>query len=429
MELKVRSRRSTAGTRGSSVSDIPVRSQRGHRHLYLFTDAFRRTMHTPAGEAPVLRLGTPMGTIPLGFARNDHQIFLIARERSAVWPVELLRSGFARVNLPEGPASGSVRLVTDPGERDRILALFRERYGPDRFQQWYDHPARVLVMDTRNASVPTDLPAGYYAWLEAEFDNVATEYDHHITGNRMNRLLRDRSLAHLRPLFRRSTHLIEVGCGSGMETIPMLNEGHEILAVDISRRMLEVVREKAKAAGVSERLRTKQARARDLGALVTEYGSQAFDGGYSTYGALNCEPDLRFLPVALGNLLQRNGAFVAGIYNRWCLFEMLGYASTFQWRRALGRRRNPVRVGASRFCVDIYAYSAADFRSLFGRGWQVVGIEAVPIFLPPSDLTQYSERFARHFDRLARWDASLGSHWPWSRLGDHFLMTAVKTGG
>lgn len=384
-------------------------------------------MEPGTDRAPVLRLRTPTGSLPLGFARSGNEIFLVARERSALWPVELLRSGFAHVVLPEGPSSGSVRLVADPAERDQILRLFRERYGPVRFEEWYDHPARVLALDTNRPKGPTDAPESYYSWLEAEFDNIAEDYDHHITGNRINRLLRDRSLAHLRPLFRDSPYLLEVGCGSGMETIPLLSAGHEILAVDISQRMLEVVREKAKALGLSERLRTRQARARDLGTLAKDLGSPTFDGAYSTYGALNCEPDLHFLPGAMASLLRPRGAFVAGVYNRWCAFEILGYASTFQWRRALGRRRNPVFVGASRFCVDTYAYSASDFTSLFSAGWEVVGFEAVPVLLPPSDLTQYAERFSRHFDRLARWDLALGSHWPWSQLGDHFLMTAVKT--
>jgi SAM-dependent methyltransferase len=213
-----------------------------------------------------------------------------------------------------------------------------------------------------------------------------------------------------------------------METIPLLKEGHEILAVDISSRMLEVVREKAKAEGLSERLRVWKGRARDLGKVVDDYGSHAFDGGYSTYGALNCEPNLDFLPGTVATLLRRNAAFVAGVYNRWCLFEMLGYATTFQWRRAFGRRKNPVLVGTSRFCVDVYAYSVADFVALFGRPWRVIRVEAVPIILPPSDLTNYAEKFARHFERLAGWDGFLGRHWPWGFLGDHFLLTAISTG-
>ncbi len=382
---------------------------------------------SPPEARETLRLRTSQGFVPLGFAREDGVLYLVARERSAKWPVELLRHGVAELALPEGPAQGTAELVSNPTERDRVLGLFRGKYGAELFARWYERPARVL-------GVHLDRPTGvsgpgsehYYDWLRSEFDNVADDYDRHITGNRMNLLLRNRSLTWLRPRFAGARRLLEIGCGSGMETLPLLGEGHEIVAVDISERMLATVRAKADRAGLSSHLETRQLRARDLGRLVSDLGAGTFDGGYSTYGALNCEPDLAPLPTALRQLLKPGGPFVAGVYNRWCLFEMAGYTLTFQGRRAWGRRETPVPVGASRFCVDIYAHSVDDFRRLFRDGFRLERVEGVPVLLPPSDLTVYADKFSRHFDRLAAWDAALGARWPWNRLGDHFLMTFVR---
>jgi SAM-dependent methyltransferase len=383
------------------------------------------------GRVPqVLQLETARGPVSLGFVRQGPEIYLVARERSAAWPIEVLRAGAATVRIAGGPLAGTASLVTDRSEQDRILGLFRDQYGPERFARWYERPARVLTVrlsEPMPAAGPAD--GRYYGWLEAEFDNVADDYDHHITGNRMNRLLRDRSLAHLRTLFRGSRHLLEIGCGSGMETMPLLREGHEILAVDISQRMLDVVRQKAHQEGLDEQIRFLRLRARDLDEVSKGYGTGSFDGVYSTYGALNCEPDLRFLPGALSHLLRSNAAFVAGVYNRWCLFEIIGYSATGQWGRAFGRRSNPVPVGSSRFCIDVYAHSVRDFTDLLGDLFQIVRIEGVPVVLPPSDLTLYSEKYARHFDRLARWDSALGRAWPLNHLGDHFLLTAIHTAG
>jgi hypothetical protein len=129
--------------------------------------------------------------------------------------------------------------------------------------------------------------------------------------------------------------------------------------------MLETVRAKARAEGFSERLRTRQLRASELGALLGDVGEAEFDGGYSTYGALNCEEELASIPPALHALLRPGGRFVAGVYNRWCLFELVGYALSGQPGRAFGRTHRPVPVGSSRFCVDIFAHSTSDFRRLF----------------------------------------------------------------
>jgi SAM-dependent methyltransferase len=383
---------------------------------------------TSVGEsAESLRLQTASGPVPLGFTEEGGVVFLVARDRGARWPVELLRTGTADLALPDRGVRGTPHLISDRNEQARILGLFREKYGPDRFARWYDHPARVLRVAVDAGS--GDRGPGsehYYDWLQSEFDNVAEDYDHHITGNRMNRLLRNRSLAWLGPRFSGRPRLLEIGCGSGMETLPLLRAGHQVVAVDISEQMLATVRSKADHEGLANRLETRHLRARDLGRLVSDLGPESIDGAYSTYGALNCEPDLTPIPAALHRLMRPGAPFVAGVYNRWCLFEMAGYSASLQTSRALGRRRNPVPVGGSRFCVDVYAHSVNDFRRLFRNGFVVERVEGVPVMLPPSDLTAYAEKFARHFERLAGWDARIGARWPFNQLGDHFLMTFVR---
>ena len=384
----------------------------------------------PTGEAASahsLTLATRGGGVPLGFVRSGNRIYLVARQRAAQWPLEVLRSGIAQLRLPEGTLSGHARLVTDPQERTEVLGRFRAKYGPEGFERWYASPARVLQVEL-GTSAPREAgdPVHYYDWLEAEFNSIAGEYDRHILGNRINRLLRDRSLAWLRPHFASSRFLLDIGCGSGMETLPLLRSGHEILAVDISEQMLEVVRAKARAEGLQERLHTQRLAARDLGALVAGWGEGSVDGAYSTYGALNCEPDLAPVASALARLLPGGASFVAGVYNRWCLFEMLGYGLSGRPGRARARWTNPVLVGTSRFCVDVYAYSVPSFRRIFDAAFVAIRTEGVAVVLPPSDLAIYAEKLSHHFGRLANLDRAIGGRWPGNLFGDHFLLTLER---
>jgi len=383
----------------------------------------------PADEPRSLELDLPTGIVPLGFAREGADLFLVGRDRSARWPTQVLRVGEARIRLNGVPTRGAVEMITDPAERSRVLGLFRERYGEPDFERWYARPARVLRV--RIGAPPPDFGVvdHYHDWLRAEFDNVAEEYDRHITGNRINRLLRDRSLSELRRAFPGAHRLVEVGCGSGMETLPLLEDGHEIVVVDISSRMLDVVREKARRSGVGERLETVHGTAAQLPSLVDRWGSETFDGGYSTYGALNCEANLVPVADALGRLLRPRARLVAGVYNRYCLFEILGYGLTGRWSRAAGRLRTPIPVGTSRFCVDVFAFSVRDFSRRFGRRFSVERVQGVPVVLPPSDLVAYAERFGTGFERLARWDETVGTRWPFRLFGDHFLMTLRRKEG
>lgn len=370
-----------------------------------------------------LDLVRPGTSVPLGFVKDGPVVYLVARERSAKWPVEILRTGTADLRIDGPVARGRVSLITESDSRDRVLGLFQTKYGSERFRRWYENPARILRVDLDPATGTLGGPEHYYGWLTAEFDNVAFDYDRHITGNRINRLLRDRSLAELRRAFGPSGSLLEIGCGSGMETLPLVEDGHELLCIDISEKMLEVVRQKAARSGVAERVRTLRMRASALPELVRSFGSAAFDGAYSTYGALNCEEQLDGVPGALHDLVRSGGRFVAGVYNRWCLFEMVGYSLTGQFARATGRTALPVPVGSSRFCVDVFAHSVGDFERLFASTFVSERVAAVPFLLPPSDLVGYAELFSRRFDVLDRWDRALSRRWPFRALGDHFLMT------
>ena len=231
------------------------------------------------------------------------------------------------LSISDAQVEGSAELITDPLERRDTLDRFRAKYGPEQYARWYKNAARVLRVRLGVPRAPADGGERYYGWLASEFDNIADDYDRHILGNRINRLLRDRSLAELRRVFGRASRLLEIGCGSGMETLPLLGEGHEIFCVDISERMLEVVRQKARKQGVAERLQTAKLAAAALPQFLDQVGPAAFDGAYSTYGAMNCEADLAPLPPALHGLLRPGARFVAGVYNRWCAFELLGYPS------------------------------------------------------------------------------------------------------
>jgi SAM-dependent methyltransferase len=381
----------------------------------------------PSPDGSTLRLLGEHGAVPLGFVREEGVLFLIARERSSLWPIHALREGTVHVELGGQRAGGPVTLVGPGPERARVLGLFESKYGSERYRRWYAKPARVLQVRLGSLEpIPTSTEH-YYDWLEAEFDNVAAEYDHHILGNRMNRFLRDRSLALMVPTFADAHRLLEIGCGSGLETLTMLRGGHEVTAVDISEQMLAVVREKARREGLSERLQTVRARASSLGVTLTPDTAGRFDGAYSTYGALNCESDLRPIRDGLGSLLPTGSPLVLGIYNRWCAFELAAYSLTLRGGRAFGRRTNPVLVGDSRFCIDVFAYSPRDIEREFAPEFRARSNRAVPLILPPSDLTGYSEKFSRHFDTLSRWDGWLGRRPLFAGLGDHFLMVLERT--
>lgn len=367
-----------------------------------------------------LKLEVQGQLVTLAFASKSENVYLISDSFSNRWPSEILRSGTALLRIGTNEVKGEARLITSTSEKSSVMDLFRRKYGQEYVDNYFPRPGRFIAVSTGN--VKEIGKWGYYQWLESEFDNIADEYDHHILDNRVNSLLRERSVELMKRVFPRRNHLLEIGCGTGTETLEMLKQGFEITATDISSRMIENIKEKARKEGLQERLTLHKLRAGRTSELVDLYGNQYFDGIYSNYGALNCEERIGDVPVQIHALLKDGGSFVTGVYNRYCLSELLAYAATFQLRKARDRLRKFSKEGHSRFCVDVYSYSPSEFYSLFRHYFRLRSLHGVPVVIPPSNMEKYVEKFTSHFDALKRVDRVIGNVWPFRAMGDHFLM-------
>ncbi len=354
--------------------------------------------------------------LPLRYLAEGGRLYLLAGEISAAWPPRALRDGTVRVEREGRAERWRVGLVAEAAERARVVARFRTEAGEARFQEWFPHPGRLLRLTPAEGARAAE-PA-YDTWLRSEFDSVAESYADSIRGNPIEAYLRERSLDYLRRHLHGRRRLLELGSGPGSETLPLLKDGHEVVAVDVSEAMLQRLGANARAAGVSERLTSVRGRLRDLASLEIE---GPFDGGFSTFGALSCEPDLAPVRDGLAGMLNENAPFVAGVLNRTPALELFAYSASARWRRAFGRLRSPVPVGRSRFSVDCFAHSPAGLARRFRPGFVPSDREGVGVVVPPPDQAgRVGNRWA--LDRLGRLDRALGRRTPFRSLGDHFLI-------
>jgi SAM-dependent methyltransferase len=315
---------------------------------------------------------------------------------------------------------GSAKLKQISGLNDPLLGVFTRKYGESEVRKRYWGQTRYVEVDITAQSKSEDYAELYYADLEAAFDGVAEGYDHHIFGNPMNLWLRNRSLYYLFQLFTPGQVVLELGCGTGTETLALAKYGVKIIAVDISSKMLNVLARKARDAGLSDAIVPVHAHPYNLKAKLKENGFDKIDGAYSTYGAINTEPRLDRLFQDLHSLIRPGGSLLLGVWNRYCLYEMLGYSLKLRPSMAVARLRNPVPVGKSRFCISSYAYSVGSLSKYLSRLFRVRRVYGVEMLLPASNLTRYlpPEPLLRLVKRV---DTALESHYPWNRLGDHFL--------
>ncbi|QQG48510.1 MAG: nitroreductase family deazaflavin-dependent oxidoreductase [archaeon] len=358
-------------------------------------------------------------SVLLRYVTYDGRIVVFPQKGSSQDWVKNLSEGPAVVVHANGKAIEGVASVKESrGLDDPRYSVFTRKYGTKVVRDRYWGQTTYIEIEPRSES-PVDLDELVYGDLEAAFDGVAENYDHHILDNPMNLWLRNRSVDVMTRVFRPGETILEIGCGTGTETLVLARKGIKVIASDISSKMLEVLARKASAAGLGGSIVPVHSRPYELNEKLALLGYHQVDGVYSTYGAVNTEPRLAEMFSTVQKLLRPGGKLVLGVWNRYCLYEILGYSLKLRPSMAIARFRNPVPVGKSRFCIASNAYSVSGVSDVLGA-YELEEVIGVGILLPPSNLLRYLPP-GRLLGLFKRADAALQAYFPWNRLGDHFI--------
>ncbi len=365
------------------------------------------------------RTGKLHGVLLRYVTYNGRIVVFPQRGSKQDWVENLTENPAVKVNASGRVIEGSASVKVANGLNDPLFSVFTRKYGDKVVRERYWGQTTFIEIELKSES-PADLDELIYGDLEAAFDGVAEDYDHHILDNPVNLWLRNRSVALMLETFGPGQTVLEIGCGTGTETLVLAQNGVKVIASDISSKMLQVLSRKASEAGLAGSIVPVQARPYMLRERLAEMGYDAVDGVYSTYGAVNTEPRLAEMFSTIHSLLRPSGKLILGVWNRYCMYEILGYSLKLWPSMAFARLRNPVPVGRSRFCVASNAYSVGELSAHLAGQFKLGRVYGVGILLPPSNLTKYlpPPNFLRFFKRA---DVALQSHYPWNRLGDHFL--------
>ncbi len=351
---------------------------------------------------------------------GDRIVVFPARDSTQDWLLNLLSSPKVKVHFGGRVMEGTASTADTKGLNDPILSVFTRKYGDRIVRSTYWGQTMYVQVSLGSQLSTESFSELVYADLEAAFDGVAEDYDRHIFGNTINVWLRNRSVGLMSKLFKPGQTILEVGCGTGTETLSLAKQGVRVVATDISSKMLEVLEKKASTAGLSDMVVPIHARPYALAEKLAERGVTQVDGAYSTYGAINTDPRLADFFANLHKLVKEDGKLILGVWNKYCAFEMVGYLLRANPTMASARLKNPVPVGKSRFCVATNAFSVGELSILIGRYFRLRTAYGVGIVLPPSNLTKYLP--PPPLTAFAKWaDISLEGYFPWNRLGDHFL--------
>lgn len=254
------------------------------------------------------------------------------------------------------------------------------------------------------------------------FDSISSIYDDDFGRNEIGIWMRSIVWERLLTCFSPGSIVLDAGCGTGIDTVFMAQNGISVVATDISPGMIEITNKKVERFHLSALVKTKVMKWEDINSLLCEFGEESFDGILSDFGSLNCVSDLNSLTASCARLLRPNGIMFANIMNRFCLWETIYYTLKGRFRDATRRRKNGIPVKLASHYVTTYYHFPKEFIGFFSKEFKVKHVLGLGIFLPPPYLTEIYCRYRGIFSWVKKVERLLKDKFPFYNMADHVLV-------
>jgi ubiquinone/menaquinone biosynthesis C-methylase UbiE len=257
---------------------------------------------------------------------------------------------------------------------------------------------------------------------QAYWDNAAVQYDRNFSGTLIGQTRRLSVWSDLERVFHPGQRVLELNCGTGIDAIHLAARGIQVVACDISPRMIQIARQDAITSGFGESLDFRVLPTEELEILAPE---APFDGAFSNFSGLNCVEDLPAVSRKLARLLTPGAPLLACVIGHFVPWEIAWFLAHGKPSRAMARvfdNGAPSEAGD----LTIQRPSVREMTRLFAPEFELRSWRGVGIAVPPSYMEHWARRFPTVIRLLARCD-NLFDRWPLYRnLGDCILLEFTK---
>ena len=184
--------------------------------------------------------------------------------------------------------------------RAGLFAIVFVTTGGHKVWGWTERPCSSHTQHVLEPPLDTDS----LSLAGVSFDTIASDYDSTFSQSWLGRDLRTRVQRRLLETFSPPATLLELNCGTGEDCLFLARNGFQVVATDVSGKMLEV--SARKAAGHLDRIRFQRL---DLN-LPRQLKGGPFDGAFSNFGGLNCVPDLDPIVRFLAEKVRPGGSLL-----------------------------------------------------------------------------------------------------------------------
>jgi ubiquinone/menaquinone biosynthesis C-methylase UbiE len=258
------------------------------------------------------------------------------------------------------------------------------------------------------------------------FDRLAPSYDA-LTGGEAFRHQRQQTHEAFARWLPPGCRVLEIGCGTGVDTEFLARAGRRVIACDPSEEMLSLTRRRLEHGGV-DRAGLLSCGLEDLPRFLDALDhDEGFDAIVSNFGALNCVRSLSPLAAIARRHLRPGGVVVLGLLGRSCLWESLYFAARGRPAAAVRRRQPNVVVPVAGVDVPTYYHRTRELREALGRGFSLDAVLGVGVMVPPPYLEARWQQVPAPLRHAAAGLDRMVSSWPLlNQLGDHILTRWTK---
>jgi 2-polyprenyl-3-methyl-5-hydroxy-6-metoxy-1,4-benzoquinol methylase len=257
------------------------------------------------------------------------------------------------------------------------------------------------------------------------FNSVARMYDGPLGNNTLVQQMRESVWRTVQHVSAPPAHLLDLGCGVGLDAVYFARQGYEVMAIDDSLEMVMQTRRHMAQQGVATRINTLHLGIQDLQDW-SDLSTARYDVIYSNMGALNCLPDLSCVARAAracAHLLKPGGALVFAVMGRICPWELIYSVMHGNLRRASVRfasGQTPVSLNGHH--VWTRYYTPNEFCRPFAPYFKLHSCRGLGLFVPPPYMQAFCERHPALWRVLSELDQHVAAAPVLRHMGDHFLV-------